>query len=69
MCLLVTSTALFEPLTIRDVDIPNRIWLAPMCQYSCFAGDGVPTDWHLTHLGARAAGGLAVLPAMSAHAV
>ncbi|EON31900.1 NADH:flavin oxidoreductase [Gordonia terrae C-6] len=57
----MTSTALFEPLTIRDVDIPNRIWLAPMCQYSCFAGDGVPTDWHLTHLGARAAGGFGLI--------
>lgn len=61
MCLLVTSTALFEPITLRDVAIPNRIWLAPMCQYSCFAGDGVPTDWHLTHLGSRAAGGFGLI--------
>lgn len=61
MCLVVTSTELFEPITLRDVAIPNRIWLAPMCQYSCFAGDGVPTDWHLTHLGSRAAGGFGLI--------
>lgn len=48
---------LFEPISIRGVDIPNRIWVSPMCQYSCFAGDGVPTDWHLVHLGAFAQGG------------
>lgn len=48
---------LFEPIEIRGVTIPNRIWLSPMCQYSCFAGDGVPTDWHLVHLGAFAQGG------------
>ncbi|MBD0859693.1 NADH:flavin oxidoreductase/NADH oxidase [Gordonia sp. zg691] len=57
----MTSTALFEPIIIRDVEIANRIWLAPMCQYSCFACDGVPTDWHLTHLGARAAGGFGLI--------
>lgn len=48
---------LFEPIEIRGVTFPNRIWLSPMCQYSCFAGDGVPTDWHLVHLGAFAQGG------------
>ncbi|NED62852.1 NADH:flavin oxidoreductase/NADH oxidase, partial [Streptomyces sp. SID10244] len=58
---MTTSPALFNPLTIRDLEIPNRIWLAPMCQYSCFAGDGVPTDWHLVHLGARATGGFGLV--------
>ncbi len=48
---------LFEPIEIRNITIPNRIWISPMCQYSCFAGDGVPTDWHLVHLGAFAQGG------------
>ncbi len=52
---------LFQPLTIGDVTIPNRIWVAPMCQYSCFAGDGVPTDWHLVHLGAFAQGGFGLI--------
>lgn len=32
-----------------------------MCQYSCFAGDGVPTDWHLVHLGAFAQGGFGLI--------
>jgi 2,4-dienoyl-CoA reductase-like NADH-dependent reductase (Old Yellow Enzyme family) len=32
-----------------------------MCQYSCFAGDGVPTDWHLVHLGAFAQGGFGLV--------
>lgn len=50
-------TRLFEPIEIRNVTIPNRIWISPMCQYSCFARDGVPTDWHLVHLGAFAQGG------------
>src|SRR5690606_27875326 len=46
---------LFEPLTLRSVTFPNRIFVAPMCQYS--AVDGMPTDWHLVHLGSRAVGG------------
>ena len=49
-------TELFEPLTLRGTEIPNRIWLAPMCQYSCEAEDGMPGPWHLVHLGARAQG-------------
>lgn len=46
---------LFSPLTIRSVTFRNRIGVSPMCQYS--ATDGLVNDWHLTHLGARAAGG------------
>jgi 2,4-dienoyl-CoA reductase-like NADH-dependent reductase (Old Yellow Enzyme family) len=52
---------LFEPLTIRGVDLPNRIVLAPMCQYSCDRRDGVPTDWHLVHLGSHAIGGFGLV--------
>ncbi|KAJ3992143.1 hypothetical protein F5050DRAFT_1898177 [Lentinula boryana] len=40
---------LFNPLTIRDVTFQNRIFLAPLCQYS--AEDGHVTPWHLAHLG------------------
>ncbi|KAI0906989.1 hypothetical protein F4823DRAFT_604998 [Ustulina deusta] len=40
---------LFTPLTIRGVTFPNRLFLAPLCQYS--AKDGYANDWHLTHLG------------------
>lgn len=46
---------LFDPLTIRGVTLRNRIGVSPMCQYS--APDSVVTDWHVMHLGARAAGG------------
>ena len=43
------SSQLFSPLKINDVELINRIVIAPMCQYS--AKDGVPNDWHLMHLG------------------
>jgi 2,4-dienoyl-CoA reductase-like NADH-dependent reductase (Old Yellow Enzyme family) len=46
---------LFEPFAIRGVEFRNRIWVSPMCQYS--SDDGMPTDWHLVHLGSRAVGG------------
>ncbi|HVE72422.1 MAG TPA: NADH:flavin oxidoreductase/NADH oxidase [Thermoanaerobaculia bacterium] len=46
---------LFEPLTLRSITFPNRIWVSPMCQYS--SDDGLPNDWHLVHLGSRAVGG------------
>ncbi len=50
---------LFEPLTLRGATVRNRIWVSPMCQYS--AVDGLPGDWHLVHLGARAVGGAGVV--------
>lgn len=46
---------LFSPLTIRHVTFRNRVFVSPMCQYS--SHDGLPTDWHLVHLGSRAVGG------------
>ncbi|KAF3998049.1 NADH:flavin oxidoreductase/NADH oxidase [Glaciimonas immobilis] len=46
---------LFSPLSLRSVTLPNRIAVAPMCQYS--AQDGFANDWHLVHLGSRAVGG------------
>ena len=48
-------THLFEPLTLRSVTLPNRIAVSPMCQYTSV--DGTANDWHLVHLGSRAAGG------------
>lgn len=50
---------LFDPLPLRDVTSRNRLGVAPMCQYS--ADDGVPGDWHLTHLVSRAVGGHGVV--------
>jgi 2,4-dienoyl-CoA reductase-like NADH-dependent reductase (Old Yellow Enzyme family) len=46
---------LFDPLPIRGITLPNRIGVSPMCQYS--SEDGFANDWHLVHLGSRAAGG------------
>jgi 2,4-dienoyl-CoA reductase-like NADH-dependent reductase (Old Yellow Enzyme family) len=46
---------LFQPLTLRELTFPNRVFVSPMCQYSCT--EGMATSWHLVHLGARAVGG------------
>ena len=46
---------LFEKLALRNIEFRNRIWVSPMCQYS--SENGMPTDWHLVHLGSRAVGG------------
>ncbi|WP_153815087.1 NADH:flavin oxidoreductase/NADH oxidase [Streptomyces sp. SUK 48] len=57
-------SVLFEPVTLREVTIPNRVWMAPMCQYSAEpAGPltGAPDDWHLAHYGARATGGTGLI--------
>lgn len=58
---MTDSPMLFEPMRFRDLTLQNRIWLAPMCQYSVPEEDGVPTDWHLVHLGSRAAGGYGLI--------
>jgi len=57
------TTSLFSPLTIRGVTFRNRLWVSPMCQYSCEDRDGVPTDWHLVHLGSFARGGAGLIVA------
>jgi 2,4-dienoyl-CoA reductase-like NADH-dependent reductase (Old Yellow Enzyme family) len=46
---------LFSPLTLRGTTFRNRVWVAPMCQYSSV--EGYPNDWHLVHLGGLARGG------------
>ncbi|NYE21123.1 NADH:flavin oxidoreductase/NADH oxidase [Microbacterium immunditiarum] len=50
------AETLFSAFTIRGLTIPNRIVMSPMCMYTS-GGDGRPTDWHVVHLGSRAAGG------------
>ncbi|RKR85300.1 2,4-dienoyl-CoA reductase-like NADH-dependent reductase (Old Yellow Enzyme family) [Mucilaginibacter gracilis] len=50
---------LFSPLTIRGVQLRNRIAVSPMCEYS--STDGFANDWHLVHLGAMAVGGAALI--------
>ena len=46
---------LFESLTLRNLTLPNRIAVSPMCEYSCV--DGLANEWHFVHLGSRAVGG------------
>jgi 2,4-dienoyl-CoA reductase-like NADH-dependent reductase (Old Yellow Enzyme family) len=52
---------LFDPIAFRDVTLPNRIIVSPMCQYS--STDGFADDWHLVHLGSRAVGGAGLVMA------
>lgn len=57
--------AIFTPLTVRGMTLPNRIVMSPLCMYS--AKDGVAGDWHMVHLGSRAMGGAGlVIAEMSA---
>lgn len=46
---------MFTPFRLRDMVVANRVVVSPMAQYS--ATDGMPSDWHLVHLGSRAIGG------------
>ena len=55
---------IFSPLKLRDVEFRNRIFVSPMCQYTC--PDGTPHDWHLVHLGSRAVGGAGLVMAEAA---
>lgn len=52
---------MLTPFTLRSVTLKNRIVVSPMAQYACT--DGVPGDWHLVHLGARALGGAGLVMA------
>ena len=56
---------LFQPITLRGVTARNRIAISPMCQYS--ATDGLGDDWHVQHLGARAAGGAGIVFTEATH--
>ena len=50
---------LFSPLTLRELTFRNRVFVSPMCQYSCI--EGMPNEWHMVHLGSRAVGGAAMV--------
>lgn len=54
---------LFTPLKLRDTELPNRLMVSPMCQYSVEDCDGTATEWHHVHLGSRAVGGAGVVMA------
>ena len=53
------ASVMFSPLSLRGMTMPNRITVAPMCQYS--ATDGVPSDWHVVHLGQFAQSGAGLI--------
>jgi 2,4-dienoyl-CoA reductase-like NADH-dependent reductase (Old Yellow Enzyme family) len=53
------TSALFSPYKINQLELANRIVVAPMCQYS--ANDGVAGDWHWTHLGMLANSGASLV--------
>jgi 2,4-dienoyl-CoA reductase-like NADH-dependent reductase (Old Yellow Enzyme family) len=58
------NSSLFEPLTLRGITVPNRVWMPPMCQYSAAPEGpltGAPNDWHFQHLASRAAGGAGLI--------
>src|ERR1700759_2560623 len=55
----MSAARLFTPLRVGELELANRIVIAPMCQYS--AVDGCMIDWHLIHLGQLAVSGAALL--------
>ncbi len=59
------TPALFTPIAFRDVTLPNRIVVSPMCQYS--AQDGLGTDWHIQNLGSKAMGGAGLVFTEATH--
>ncbi|MGP1679996.1 MAG: NADH:flavin oxidoreductase/NADH oxidase [Burkholderiales bacterium] len=55
----IVTSALFQPIDLRELRLANRIMVSPMCQYSATAGNA--NDWHLIHLGQLALGGAGLL--------
>jgi 2,4-dienoyl-CoA reductase-like NADH-dependent reductase (Old Yellow Enzyme family) len=58
-------SALFSPIKLRGLSLPNRIMVAPMCQYS--ADDGAANDWHFTHMNTMALSGAAMFCIEATH--
>jgi 2,4-dienoyl-CoA reductase-like NADH-dependent reductase (Old Yellow Enzyme family) len=59
------TPALLSPLRLRELELPNRIVVSPMCQYS--AVDGCATNWHLVHLGQYAVSGAGLVILEATH--
>lgn len=57
----MSTPLLFQPFHLRGLEVRNRLWVSPMCQYSAISdvgpGEGVPGVWHLQHLGSLSRGG------------
>jgi len=58
-------SVLFSPVSFAGLDLPNRIVVSPMCQYS--ADDGCANDWHLIHLGMLAGSGASLVVVEATH--
>jgi 2,4-dienoyl-CoA reductase-like NADH-dependent reductase (Old Yellow Enzyme family) len=58
-------SSLFTPIKLRGLTLPNRIMVAPMCQYS--AVDGEANDWHFTHINSLALSGAAMFCIEATH--
>ena len=58
-------SALFSPLKIKSVTLPNRVVVSPMCQYSAI--DGTANDWHLGHHAALALSGAGLVFTEATH--
>lgn len=54
---------LFTPIKLRELEVKNRLWVSPMCMYSCEQKDGVVGDFHIAHLGSMAIGGAGLVMA------
>ncbi|MGZ5970266.1 MAG: bifunctional salicylyl-CoA 5-hydroxylase/oxidoreductase [Polyangiales bacterium] len=54
-----STPPMFTPFKLRELVIPNRVVMSPMCMYS--AEEGIPDDFHLVHYGSRAMGGVGLL--------
>src|ERR1700731_4216600 len=52
-------SVLFSRFALRELTLPNRIMVSPMCQYSAEAGQA--SDWHMMHLGQLAMSGAGLL--------
>lgn len=59
------NSRLFSPFTIGGLELPNRIAVSPMCQYSAVGGS--MNDWHLMHLGTLALSGAGLLMVEATH--
>ncbi len=55
------ETKLFQPYTLKNIELKNRIVMAPMCMYSSHNEDGKVENWHRTHYISRAVGGVGLI--------
>jgi NADPH2 dehydrogenase len=54
-------TSIFDPITVKGLELSNRVMMSPMCQYQAYEKDGSPGDWHFVHYTSRAIGGVGLI--------